>query len=84
MGLHKIRYNELWDGIAQTRYNVAFSINNVTVNMGKRNSVKSRLLVKNTDVCFGGCPCHMVHNVARKREIAFLELLPVLDLIMRI
>ena len=54
MGLHKIRYNVLWDGIAQTRYNVAFSINSVTVNMGKRNSVKSRLLVKNTDVCFGG------------------------------
>jgi len=56
MGLHKISYNVLWDGIEQTRYNVAFFINNVAVNMGKRKSVKSRVLVKNPDVYFVGFP----------------------------
>jgi len=37
-------------------------------------------------VYFDGCPCHMAHNAARKGgdQIAFVELLPVLDLLLRI
>ena len=34
--------------------------------MGKRNSIKSRVLVKNPDVYFVGCSCHMAHNAAHK------------------
>jgi hypothetical protein len=45
---------------------VAFSVDNASVNMGKRNSIKSRVLVKNPDVYFVGCSCHMTHNAAHK------------------
>jgi hypothetical protein len=34
--------------------------------MGKINPIKSRVLVKNLDVYFVGCSCHMAHNAARK------------------
>ena len=51
---------------------VAFSVDNASMNMSKRNAIKSRVLVKNPDVYFVGCPCHMAHNAACK---AFLELL---------
>jgi hypothetical protein len=34
--------------------------------MVKRNSIKSRVLVKNPDVYFVGCSCHMTHNAAHK------------------
>jgi hypothetical protein len=36
-----------------------------------RNSIESRVLVKNPDVYFVGCSCHMVHNAARKRGDSF-------------
>ena len=52
-----------------------------SVNMGKINSIKSRVLVKNPDLYFVGCSNHMAHNTARKEEIAFLDLL---DLMLRI
>jgi len=57
---------------------VAFSVDNASMNMSKRNAIKSRVLVKNPDVYFVGCPCHMAHNAACK---SFLELL---DLMFRI
>ena len=41
--------------------------------MGKRNSIKCRVLVKNPDVYFVGCPWHIMQDV--KERIAFLELL---------
>jgi len=49
----------------------AFSVDNVSVNMGKINSFKSRVLVKNPDVYFVGCSYHMAHNAARKGEDRF-------------
>ena len=45
---------------------VAFSVDKASVNMGKINPIKSRVLVKNLDVYFVGCSCHMAHNAARK------------------
>jgi len=57
----------------------AFSVDNASVNMGRRNSINGRVLVKNL-----GCPCHMAHNASRKGWDSFLELLPVLDLMLRI
>jgi hypothetical protein len=62
---------------------VAFYVDKASVNMGKINSIKStgRILVKNPDVYFVGCSCHMAHNVARKGEVVFLQLL---DLMLRI
>ena len=61
--IHKIRYY----GILC----VAFSIDNASVKMGKINSMKSKVLVKNLDVYFVGCSYHMAHNVAHKGEDSF-------------
>ena len=41
--------------------------------MGKRNSIKSKVLVKNPDVYFVSCPCYMAHNAAGKEEYIFSE-----------
>jgi hypothetical protein len=45
---------------------VAFSVDKASVNMGKINPIKSRVLVKNLDEYFVGCSCHMAHNAACK------------------
>ena len=50
---------------------VAFSVDNASVNMGKINSIKSRVLVKNPDLYFVGCSSHMTHNAACKGEDSF-------------
>ena len=41
---------------------IAFSVDNASVNMGKRNSFKYRVLERNPDVHFVGCPCHVAHK----------------------
>jgi hypothetical protein len=50
---------------------VAFSVDNASVNMGKINSIKSKVLVKNPDVYFVGCSYHMAHTAARKGDDSF-------------
>ena len=45
---------------------VGFSVNNTSVNLGTRNSILSRVLVKNASCYFMGCPCHIIHNTANK------------------
>ncbi len=42
-----------------------------SVNMGCTNSIKTRMLQKNSAVYVMGCPCHIVHNTASKAGIAF-------------
>jgi hAT family C-terminal dimerisation region len=51
---------------------VGFSVDNASVNMGKKNSIKSRVLEENENVYFMGCPCHMAHNAANKGSRAFV------------
>lgn len=50
---------------------VAFGIDNTSVNIGKRNSIKTRVQQQNPAIYFMGCPCHMVHNTATKGAEAF-------------
>ena len=50
---------------------VAFSVDNTNVNIGPRNSIKSRVHQENPATYFVGCPCHMVHNTANKAAVAF-------------
>lgn len=47
------------------------SVDNTNVNVGKSNSIKSRILNKNPNVFFMGCPCHTVHNTASKAMTHF-------------
>lgn len=43
---------------------LAFSLDNTSVNLGKHNSIKTRVTEKNPETFFMGCPCHIVHNTA--------------------
>ena len=48
-------------------------LDNTSVNMGCRNSIKTRILKKNPATYIMGCPCHIVHNAAPKAVQAFKE-----------
>ena len=41
-----------------------FGVDNTSVNLGKRNSIKTRVEQQVGYVYFMGCQCHIVHNVA--------------------
>ena len=40
------------------------AMDNASVNMGRRNSMKTRFLGNNPNMYVMGCPCHIVHNTA--------------------
>ncbi len=44
----------------------AVGVDNTSVNIGVRNSIKVRVLARNPSVYFNGCPCHIFHNAAQK------------------
>ena len=50
---------------------VGLSVDNTSVNLGCRDSIKTRIVQKNPAVYVMGCPCHIVHNTATKAGVAF-------------
>ena len=52
---------------------VGISVDNTSVNLGKRNSIMTRVLQKNAEVYFMGCPCHILHNMAQKASECFMQ-----------
>ena len=48
---------------------IAFGVDNTNVNVGRRNSIRTRVHQENE--FFVGCPCHMVHNTACKAVEVF-------------
>ena len=52
---------------------VRFSVDNTNVNVGKRNSIMTRVLERSKSVYFMGCPCHIIHNFAGCSSEAFVE-----------
>lgn len=44
----------------------AVGVDDTSVNIGVRNSLKVRIQARNSSVYFNGCPCHMIHNAAQK------------------
>jgi hypothetical protein len=50
---------------------VALSVDNTVVNVGKRNSIKSRVLKTNPNIFVNGCPCHIIHNTVCKAAEMF-------------
>ena len=52
---------------------VAVGLDNTAVNVGKKNSIMTRVLAKNKDIFINGCPCHIIHNTANKAAERFSE-----------
>ena len=50
---------------------VGMSVDNTSVNIGRHNSIKTRVLNANDAVYFMGCPCHILHNTAYYAGKAF-------------
>ncbi|MCG8622687.1 MAG: hypothetical protein MJE68_11925 [Proteobacteria bacterium] len=46
-------------------------VDNTSVNIGICNSLKSRILQRNSAIYFNGCPCHVLHNAAQKAGNTF-------------
>ena len=52
---------------------VGVFVDNTSVNLGKRNSIMTRVLQNNTAVYFTGCPCHIMHNTCMKAAETFTQ-----------
>ena len=50
---------------------VGLAVDNTSVNVGCRNSIKTRLQQVNPSVYTMGCPCHIVHNICVKANSSF-------------
>ena len=54
---------------------VGVSVDNTSVNLGKRNSIFTRVKKENPDVHFMGCPCHIIHNTCLKSAEMFTQVI---------
>jgi len=52
---------------------IALGLDNTNTNIGQRNSIKSRAVIKNSAIYVVGCPCHIIHNTPQKAAKAFNE-----------
>lgn len=50
---------------------VGLAVDNTSVNVGRRNSLMTRLQEVNPSIYTMGCPCHIVHNICGKASSAF-------------
>ena len=54
-------------------YCVVFSVDNASANVGRCNSIMTRVHSLNPSISFVGCPCHIIRNTARAATKAFME-----------
>ena len=48
-------------------------VDNTSVNICVRDSLKTRVVNRNPVIYFNGCPCHIIHNAAQKAGDSFME-----------
>lgn len=58
--LSKVKDDNPWANV------VAVGVDNTNSNIGKYNSIKSRLAAAKPAVYVHRCPCHILHNTAKK------------------
>ena len=51
----------------------SFGVDNTSVNIGSRNSFKTRIKIKNPSVHISRCNCHILHNAAQKASEMFVD-----------
>ena len=49
----------------------AAGLDNTMVNVGKKNSIRTRVLAKNKNIFINGCTCHIIQNTANKAAERF-------------
>ena len=52
---------------------ISVGIDNTSVDIRVRDSLKTRITKRNSSVYFCGCPCHIIHNTAQKASEAFTQ-----------
>ncbi|XP_034082868.1 uncharacterized protein LOC117553157 [Gymnodraco acuticeps] len=69
------KMNEVLEGHSIPWANcVALAVDSASVNLGARNSIKSRVLDQNPSIYVLGCPCHIVHNNAHAGGLVYSEM----------
>ncbi len=58
---------------------VGVSVDNTSVNLGKNNSIFTRVMEKNSATFFMGCPCHIIHNTSMKATEIFSKVIIILN-----
>lgn len=70
------KMNEVLEGHSIPWANcVALAVDNASVNLGTRNSMKSRVLNQHPSIYVLGCPCHIVHNNAHAGGLVYSEVM---------
>ena len=65
------RLSELLESANPWEMCTSVGVDNTSVNVGIRNSLKTRIFKRNNSIFFNGCPCHIIHNAAQKAGSAF-------------
>ena len=66
-----IKWTLSWRKIAS--HGSGVSVDNTSVNLGKNNSLFTRITERNPAAYFMGCPCHIVHNTCLKASASFRQ-----------
>ena len=58
-----------WDNV------VSVGLDNTTINMGSRNSLRTRILAENPQIFIAGCKCHLAHLAAENGAEAYASII---------
>ena len=50
---------------------LGFLLDNTSASLGVLNSIKTKVILKNKNCYFTGCPFHIIHNTAKKGSVEF-------------
>ena len=66
-------YTQLENNDISWDYCTSIGVDNMNVNIGEQNSIKSRAWLKNKRIIIVGCPCHILHNASEKAGSSFSD-----------